>query len=50
LANFIDEMSKRGAHIVAGNSDPKNADKSDNFFDALYSRHTTQRIAYDKQQ
>jgi DNA adenine methylase len=45
LARFIDEMSERGAWVVASNSDPKNADESDNFFDALYSRHTIQRIS-----
>jgi DNA adenine methylase len=45
LANFIDEMSKRGAHIVASNSDPKNADEQDDFFDKLYSKHIITRIS-----
>ncbi|MDR1241166.1 MAG: DNA adenine methylase [Deltaproteobacteria bacterium] len=44
LARFIDEMSGRGAHIVASNSDPKNADEKDDFFDRLYSRHNIMRI------
>lgn len=44
LARFIDEMSERGAWIVASNSDPKNADESDEFFDKLYERHSIARI------
>jgi DNA adenine methylase len=44
LAKFIDEMSERGAHIIASNSDPKNADQQDDFFDQLYSRHSITRI------
>jgi DNA adenine methylase len=43
LAAFIDEMSKRGAYIVASNSDPRNAD-GDDFLDRLYSKHTITRI------
>jgi DNA adenine methylase len=45
LARFIDEMSGRGAHIVASNSDPKNADEADDFFDRLYARHNILRIS-----
>jgi DNA adenine methylase len=45
LAQFIDEMSTRGAWIVASNSDPKNADESDDFFDVLYAKHAITRIA-----
>jgi len=44
LATFIDSMSKKGAHIVASNSDPKNVDEQDDFFDILYSAHTISRI------
>jgi len=44
LARFIDEMSKRGAYIVASNSDPRNADENDDFFDQLYSQHMIMRI------
>jgi len=44
LASFIDEMSDRGAHIVASNSDPKNIDEQDNFFDTLYAAHNISRI------
>jgi len=44
LASFIDDMSNRGAHIVASNSDPKNIDEQDNFFDILYAAHNISRI------
>jgi len=45
LAAFIDEMSKCGASIVASNSDPKNADENDDFFDHLYAQHEIIRIS-----
>jgi DNA adenine methylase len=45
LARFIDDMSERGAWTVASNSDPKNADESDDFFDVLYAKHAIVRIA-----
>lgn len=44
LACFIDEMSKRGAYIVASNSDPKNIDSTDDFFERLYAQHSITRI------
>jgi DNA adenine methylase len=44
LAHFINEMSERGAAVVASNSDPKNTDETDDFFDRLYSRHEILRI------
>jgi len=44
LARFIDDMSERGAYIVASNSDPKNINEQDDFFDRLYSQHKILRI------
>ncbi|GHV33448.1 restriction endonuclease subunit M [Synergistales bacterium] len=44
LARFIDEMSERGAWVVASNSDPKNTDENDDFFDKLYAKHAVLRI------
>jgi len=44
LASFINSMSEKGAYIVASNSDPKNIDEHDNFFDVLYSSHKISRI------
>jgi DNA adenine methylase len=37
-------MSVKGAYIVASNSDPKNVDDQDNFFDILYASHKISRI------
>ena len=44
LAAFIGEIGKCGASIVASNSDPKNTDENDDFFDRLYSQHEINRI------
>ncbi len=44
LACFINDMSERGAAVVASNSDPKNIDETDDFFDKLYSRYEILRI------
>lgn len=45
LAQFAAAMSKRGAVIVASNSDPKNVDEADDFFDDLYSDFRVQRVS-----
>jgi len=45
LACFIDRLSEKGAYVVASNSDPKNANAADDFFDRLYSRHSIARIS-----
>lgn len=44
LAMFVDDMTEKGARIVVSNSDPKNIDKNDNFFDELYAKHHIERI------
>lgn len=44
LARFIDELSAKGAFVIASNSDPKNTNADDDFFDHLYSKHTISRI------
>ncbi len=35
LKNFITEISDKGAMVLASNSDPKNADENDSFFDDM---------------
>lgn len=45
LGRFITEISDKGAYILASNSDPKNADKNDNFFDELYSNFEIKRVS-----
>lgn len=37
LAQFFKKMHKRGAFLMLSNSDPKNYDNNDNFFEKLYS-------------
>lgn len=44
LANFIKKLSKKGAFILASNSDPKNVNLEDNFFDDLYSDMDIKRV------
>lgn len=44
LEKFIEKISEKGAVVLASNSDPKNANKNDNFFDELYSNFNIMRI------
>jgi DNA adenine methylase len=44
LAAFINEMTLRGAYVLASNSDPTNTDEADNFFDILYATFQITRI------
>ncbi len=44
LAKFVDEMHEKGAKIVISNSDPKNTNAEDEFFDNIYSSHKIKRV------
>lgn len=44
LAQFVDEMHQKGAMVVVSNSDPKNSNAEDNFFDNIYSAHKIKRV------
>lgn len=44
LRDFIAEIASKGAKVLASNSDPKNANESDNFFDDLYGDFEVKRI------
>lgn len=44
LAQFIDKINKKGAKVVMSNSDPKNLDNEDEFFDILYKDYYIYRI------
>ena len=44
LAKFIDEINKSGAKIVLSNSDPKNINEKDNFFEELYQNYKINRV------
>ena len=44
LASYVRELSRKGAKIVLSNSDPKNVNENDNFFDELYAAFAISRI------
>ena len=45
LAKFIDEINASGAKIVLSNSDPKNVNPEDVFFDELYKTYSIKRVS-----
>ena len=45
LGKFVDKISEKGAKFVASNSDPKNSDENDSFFDDLYSSYKIMRVS-----
>lgn len=44
LAEYVNELDKKGAKIVVSNSDPKNTNEDDNFFDDIYSTYKIKRV------
>lgn len=44
LAEYINQLNERKAKILLSNSDPKNINEEDNFFDDLYSAYNIKRI------
>ncbi|OFL33423.1 N-6 DNA methylase [Fusobacterium sp. HMSC064B12] len=44
LVEYINVLNKKGAKIVISNSDPKNNDIDDNFFDKLYKNYNINRV------
>lgn len=44
LAEFVEKMNKKGAKVVVSNSDPKNSNTEDDFFDELYKKHKIKRV------
>lgn len=44
LAKFIDEINETGAKIVLSNSDPKNVNEDDTFFEELYSSYKIKKV------
>ena len=45
LAKFVQELDNKGAKIVASNSDPKNINQDDNFFDDAYAKQNIKRVS-----
>ena len=48
LAKFIDEINSKGAKIVLSNSDPKNVNIDDTFFDELYKSYKIKRVSANR--
>jgi DNA adenine methylase len=44
LAKFIDEINNTGARIVLSNSDPKNVNPDDDFFEDLYREYFVNKV------
>ncbi len=44
LAEFFKEIDHRGAKVMLSNSDPKNEDPEDSFFDTLYAGYPIDRV------
>ncbi|MCD8372673.1 MAG: DNA adenine methylase [Clostridia bacterium] len=45
LAGYIDRINAKGAKFVLSNSDPKNTNPEDNFFEDLYKNYSIERIS-----
>ncbi len=44
LAHFVSKLNNKGAKVVVSNSDPKNSNTEDDFFDNIYSEHKIKRV------
>lgn len=48
LAEYVKKLTEIGAKVVVSNSDPKNHDVEDNFFDNLYAENNIERISANR--
>ncbi len=48
LAAFVDELSNKGAKVLVSNSDPKNSDTDDDFFDKIYSSYKIKKVSANR--
>lgn len=48
LAAYVKELTRVGAKVAVSNSDPKNSDSEDYFFDELYSGNEIERISANR--
>lgn len=44
LAKFVEAITAKGALVLESNSDPKNYDEDDAFFDIIYTNYSIQRV------
>lgn len=49
LAGFFRQLDEQGAKLMLSNSDPKNVDPNDGFFDKVYTGFTIERIPATRQ-
>ena len=45
LAAYVAKINNKGAKVVVSNSDPKNTDSDDNFFDNIYRERNIKRVS-----
>ena len=45
LSKFFKKISDSGAKVILSNSDPKNTDPEDSFFDELYKSYKIERVS-----
>ena len=45
LANYVECINKKGAKVLVSNSDPKNSNGEDEFFDEIYSDFNIKRVS-----
>lgn len=48
LAHFVDNLSRKGAKILVSNSDPKNTNQNDDFFEQIYISHNIKRVGANR--
>ena len=48
LAKFYEKLSYKGAKVMLSNSDPKNYQEDDEFFDDLYGKFNIQRVSVSR--
>ena len=48
LAEFVKRLDEKGAKVVVSNSDPKNVDSKDDFFDNIYSYLKIARVTANR--
>lgn len=48
LGNFVTRIHKNGTKVLLSNSDPKNSNQDDNFFDDLYKDFNIQRVCANR--
>lgn len=44
LADFINKLTDKGAKVLISNSDPKNLNSEDDFFEAIYSKYNIKKV------